>query len=854
MAYAYFRQKIISGRMTKYKGSAASIAPGLVFGAAILASNGAFAACAPVTAASGPTEVFMASDGNCSGDLSANFYHLGNSSNDIPPLVPYASVNVTIAAGSVLATSQSTTEWRLYDDTHLTIAAGATIAAPDAPPSGVYAVPPLRISSYYDYDAYNQADTMPNVVVTLQSSDILKALHTDYAFDGTAVTATRPSSAYGQIMLNHPAQMMSLVTERGYAGISTVRLDNVSNDASTSLTLGQTPSYELDVYGGVFGLSRLSVENGSNVYISNTLFADPMREDKTFDYYPTAALLGDPERSGLIIDARSTVNTVPMHSYIGTFDEQAGVSFQVNQGEVPGLTIIGNMTNSGRFNMANGQFEYFELANQYADNRFANSKLREGYFGHYRGDGGTIVMDVALGDDSSAHDTLWISGNVTGKSYVEVVNLGGKGAQTVNGIPLIHVGGTADANAFELKKSVVAGAYEYNELVNRKADNQLSTGKQSTTSQTWYLMSKLVDVPVDPVDPVDPEVPAKPQYQPLVPVVEALPFATRQDLGTYRDRRAGRHYATPENTTFCKDAAQNFRCAVTPEQNEFYAGAQSAYALGGSGFWMQVDGGYEAIDLRHSTTGVDLKTNKAAASFGYDAVVSNGEQGDVIAGGFVKYINSSSDTNSRFGWGGIDTDGYAVGATLTYVGKSGLYLDTQLQYTRLNSSLWGESARFRSTADGINSDAFNIAAELGQTFALSDGLKLTPSLRLDYSHTIYDRFSDNFGAEVEIDDADFLTLEGGLLLDGSMSFLPNTRWYAGPLLSYELLGRPSIQVSGIGFEPEMQPFWGTFALGFDHAWNGGNASFYGNVKLGSALAEVSDNFRATARLGVNVKW
>ncbi len=136
--------------------------------------------------------------------------------------------------------------------------------------------------------------------------------------------------------------------------------------------------------------------------------------------------------------------------------------------------------------------------------------------GDYVGNGGTLLMNTALGDDTSATDKLVVEGNTSGNSFVQVRNAGGAGAATDNGIELIHVGGTSDG-VFELQGRAVAGLYDY----------QLQQGGRNTPADgNWYLRSEVVstppvdpvDPPVDPVDPVDPVTPPVDPVDPVDPV------------------------------------------------------------------------------------------------------------------------------------------------------------------------------------------------------------------------------------------------------------------------------------------------------------------------------------------------
>lgn len=102
--------------------------------------------------------------------------------------------------------------------------------------------------------------------------------------------------------------------------------------------------------------------------------------------------------------------------------------------------------------------------------------------GNYIGNNGLLVFGTTLGGDDSISDRLLISGDTTGTSRVAVTNLGGNGAQTLNGIELITVGGKSSGE-FVQQGRIVAGAFEYH----------LTRGKNDETSN-WYLSNYKDDV------------------------------------------------------------------------------------------------------------------------------------------------------------------------------------------------------------------------------------------------------------------------------------------------------------------------------------------------------------------------
>jgi autotransporter family porin len=91
------------------------------------------------------------------------------------------------------------------------------------------------------------------------------------------------------------------------------------------------------------------------------------------------------------------------------------------------LSNVGTLSNSGSLTMAN--------------ERAGDTTVIDG---NYIGKGGTLTFDTVLGDDNAVTDKLIINGNTSGISSVLVNNIGGSGAQTLNGIEIIAVSGQSD--------------------------------------------------------------------------------------------------------------------------------------------------------------------------------------------------------------------------------------------------------------------------------------------------------------------------------------------------------------------------------------------------------------------------
>ncbi len=97
--------------------------------------------------------------------------------------------------------------------------------------------------------------------------------------------------------------------------------------------------------------------------------------------------------------------------------------------------------------------------------------------GNYSSDGGSIELNTALGDSSSATEKLVVNGDTSGNTILNISNLGGSGAATTGeGILVVQVNGASNGTfALPAPGYVQAGTFRY-DLVK--------------TGNNWYLVSE----------------------------------------------------------------------------------------------------------------------------------------------------------------------------------------------------------------------------------------------------------------------------------------------------------------------------------------------------------------------------
>ena len=115
--------------------------------------------------------------------------------------------------------------------------------------------------------------------------------------------------------------------------------------------------------------------------------------------------------------------------------------------------------------------------------------------GNYTGNGGTIAMNTVLAGDDAATDKLVVKGNTAGTTTLTFTNVGGAGAQTVDGIRVVQVGGTSDGVFTKSPKNFLkAGPYVYH---------------LEKIGTDWYLVSTK-ETPILPWTTDKPETPDTP--------------------------------------------------------------------------------------------------------------------------------------------------------------------------------------------------------------------------------------------------------------------------------------------------------------------------------------------------------
>jgi autotransporter family porin len=315
------------------------------------------------------------------------------------------------------------------------------------------------------------------------------------------------------------------------------------------------------------------------------------------------------------------------------------------------------------------------------------------------GNGGKLVFNTVLFDDTSETDKLIVEGNTSGHTGVEVNNIGGTGAQTIEGIEIVSVGGNSDGT-FEKASRIVAGGYDYN--VVQKGKN-------------WFLTSLVepVDPPVDPVDP--PVDPVDPPVDPVIPPQEPVPPAAppqsehqyRPEFGSYQ----ANSYAA--NTLFM--TRLHDRLGET-QYTDLLTGEQKVTSL-----WMRNVGGHTRF--RDGSGQLKTTANRYVLQLGGDVAQWSTDGLDrwhlgLMAGYGNSQSRSASSLTGYHSRG--EVNGYSVGLYGTWYAndadKSGTYVDSWMLYNWFDNKVMGQD----QATENYRSSGVTASVEAGYSVKMGE--------------------------------------------------------------------------------------------------------------------------------------
>ncbi|WMD20233.1 autotransporter outer membrane beta-barrel domain-containing protein [Achromobacter seleniivolatilans] len=365
--------------------------------------------------------------------------------------------------------------------------------------------------------------------------------------------------------------------------------------------------------------------------------------------------------------------------------------------------------------------------------------------------GGTLVMNTQLGDDASPTDKLVIDGGTTsGVTSMRVINSGGVGAQTDQGIRLVETinGGTTTTDAFHLDTGSTGFRASSGTVAIKGYDYSLVRGGNQGVAADWYLTSVFDPTYVDPETETEkPYTQNPPQNDPVYP---GGPF-TPPDLVLPPDAPVVKN-VSPESGAYVGNQLAASRMFMHGLHDRVIARAPLAGDNTASlpfGGWARVEGSHDG-KLRMSEGKVSVDTDRSIIHLGGDVLYGLlPNEGLAVAGVMAGYGDARVTSTSRLMVPGTNqsvdakargkVSGYSVGLYATVYGNVatglGPYADSWLQYGRYSNQINSElgSARYHSNVWTASLEAGYAVQPFSSSSALG-AVVLVPQAQVAYTH------------------------------------------------------------------------------------------------------------------------
>jgi len=445
--------------------------------------------------------------------------------------------------------------------------------------------------------------------------------------------------------------------------------------------------------------------------------------------------------------------------------------------------------------------------------------------GNYVGNNGVLKLGTMLSETGPSDRLVINGGTASGKTTVQITNLGGLGALTTgNGIEVVTAlnGATTTAqstkDAFALSGgSVPAGAYEY----------RLFAADANGAGQNWYLRSS-----TNVVTPSNPAGLPVITYRPEAALYAALPSQLRQSnlsmLGNLR-LRVGDDDIKGATPTTPGSERRAWGRVITTDLDTQQGGAVSPISKGHvSGF----------------QAGTDLFANTHWRAGIYVGQLDGDAKVDGFASGIQKLRVGRNDLRNQY-----------LGAYGTYTNDSGFYADAVVQAGRHRTNV----APLLSYGSETKGNSLLASIEVGQAFPMGNsGWTIEPQLQLIHQHIDLDT-RQILGAVVQPKADDGWIARAGVRIKGQIDTGVGTLQPYGRLNVYKSSSGTDVArfISPAAITDVGAPVGGTsteLAGGFTLALSP-RTSVYGEVgKLWSSGGSEKVRSSVGGSLGVRVKW
>jgi len=499
--------------------------------------------------------------------------------------------------------------------------------------------------------------------------------------------------------------------------------------------------------------------------------------------------------NGGILDARTAF------ALTGNLSVGAGARFDALGAGAGAYLVSGDVSNSGTFSFDDGTAgDVLTIA------------------GNYTGAGGTLRFDASLGADGSPSDLLHVMGNASGSTALFIQNVGGAGAATTQGIRVVQVDGTSTATAFSLGNAapLQAGAYVYTLAFGDPA---------SAADQNWYLRAATSGGGGGGGTPIIGSIGAL--YE-MAPSVLLTGFA---DLPTLEERIGH---------------GIGWSAGSADQRGTISRG------------WARITDSRSSATPEVSASGARYDSRSSSIQAGLDLLAFETAGGFWTLGATVQAGHVSADISNAVGSAQLSGDSYGIGATATWYGDGGTYVDLQARYDRIEADF--AEGTVGQLASGVAFDQTTLGVEVGHRFALDGNRTLVPQAQLTWAHLSGDAFTDSQSSLVGIGENERIVGRIGLAYEvefdradatqGGKSF---EKLYVIGNVEHDFSAETSVDVAGAALGAQHAATWGEVGLGGSVIWDD-NKTFYAEGLYRQALDGSGGNDGFAVSAGFRMEW
>ncbi len=409
--------------------------------------------------------------------------------------------------------------------------------------------------------------------------------------------------------------------------------------------------------------------------------------------------------------------------------------------------------------------------------------------GNYSGSG---ILQVDVDFATGLADTMTINGDVTEGQTLLVVTDASTGLATNNDIPVVNVSGTTDKDDFALSNgAITVGAFDYDLAL----------------KDTTFMLRAMVNS-------------TGATYQAAPAVLSGF-----NQLPTLEQRVGQRQWIDQDL-----------------ERDELQPS---------TGGWIRIIS--DRLNASIPKADSRFKSDRYGLQAGADIYVGHYEEGHLALGVTAQYEKLNTNIINSLGTGSIDAEGMGVGATATWYGNSGGYLDTQGQVNWIDADY--ASSAGGSLIDGHTSKAYALSIEIGQRYEQNQNWALVPQAQLTWGKVDGGSFTDRIGNVIDLENNESLLGRLGLaceyenndVVEGSRK----KAYVIGNIL-HDFSDNNNVNVNDIGLRSAMEATWGELGVGGSIAPND-SLVFYGEISYRTPLNRGDDD-GAHLTVGMRLRW